>query len=93
MGASKVETTLPRLLLIPLVLFKKIQAEGHPLMPHEVRKLVMAHLKHVNNNVVIAAWSLIAKWCLMAVQRDASGDSWVAFSVKAITDGEDDGLS
>jgi hypothetical protein len=62
-------------------------------MPHEVLKLVMAHLKHANKDVVVAAWSLIAKWCLMAAQRGASGDSWIAFSVKAITEGEDKDLS
>jgi hypothetical protein len=62
-------------------------------MPHEVLKLVMVHLENVNNNVVVAAWSLIAKWCLVVAQRDPSGDSWVAFSVKAITEGEDKDLS
>ncbi len=77
-GATKEEMTVPRLC---------------PLMPHEVLKLVMAHLESVNEDVVVAAWSLIAKWCLMAAQRDASGDSWVAFSVEAITEGEDKDLS
>ena len=62
-------------------------------MPHEVLKLVMAHLKSMNNDVVVAALSLIAQWFLMAVQWDASGDSWVAFSVEAITEGEDKDLS
>jgi hypothetical protein len=62
-------------------------------MPHEVPKLVMAHLKSMNNDVVVAALSLIAQWFLMAVQWDASGDSWVAFSVEAITEGEDKDLS
>jgi hypothetical protein len=62
-------------------------------MTHKVLKLVMLHLKSMSNNVVVAAWSLIAKWCLMAAQWDASGDSWVAFSVKAITAREDEDLS
>jgi hypothetical protein len=44
-------------------------------VPSKVLKLAMAHLEHVNNNVVVAAWSLITKWCLMAVQLDASGDN------------------
>jgi hypothetical protein len=92
-GAAKEETTVPQLLSIPLVLFKKIRAEGHPLMLHEVLKLVMAHLEHVNGNGVVAAWSLIMKWCLMAAQQDASGDSWAACSVEAITEGEDEDLS
>ncbi len=87
-GATTEKTNVPRLLLIPLVLFEKIRAEGRPLMPHEVLKLVMAHLKSMNNDVVVAAWSLIAMWCLMVTQQDTSGDSWVAFSVKAITEGE-----
>jgi hypothetical protein len=92
-GGKKEETNVPRLLLIPLVLFEKIRAEGRPLMPHEVLKLVMALLKSVINEVVVSAWSLIAQWCLTAAQRDASGDSWVAFFVKAITEGEDKDLS
>ncbi len=62
-------------------------------MLHEVLKLVMAHLESVNNDVVVTAWALIAKWCLMAAQQVVSGDSWVAFSVKAITEGEDEDLS
>ncbi len=40
-------------------------------MPHKVLKLVMAHLESLNNKVVVAAWSLIAQWCLMAAQWDA----------------------
>jgi hypothetical protein len=62
-------------------------------MPHKLLKLVMLHLKSVNNDVVVAAWSLIAKWCLMMAQWDVSGDSLVAFSVKAMTEGEDKDLS
>jgi hypothetical protein len=62
-------------------------------MPHKVLRLVMVHLGSVNNNLVVAVWSLIAKWCLMVAQWDASGDSWVAFSVEAITVGEDEDLS
>ncbi len=92
-GATKEEMAVPWILSIPLLLFKKIQAEQHPLMPHEVIRLVMVHLESMDNNVVVAAWSLIAKWCLMAAQRDASGDSWVAFSINAITEGEDKDLS
>jgi hypothetical protein len=92
-GARTEEMNVLWLLLIPLVLFEKIRAEGYPLMPHEVLKLVIAHLKNVTNDVVVAAWSLIANWCLMAVQRDSHGDSWVAFSVEAITEGVDKDLS
>ncbi len=87
-GATKEEMNVPQLLSIPLVLFKKIWDEGRPLMPHKVLRLMMAHLESVNNNVVVAALSLNAKWCLMAAQWDASGDSWVAFSVKAIQRGK-----
>jgi hypothetical protein len=54
-GATKEETNVPWLLLIPLVLFKKIWAEGCPLIPHKVLKLVMAHLESVNNKVMVAA--------------------------------------
>ncbi len=64
----KEETIVSWLLSIPLVLFKKIRAEECLLMPHKVLKLVMVHLKHVNNNVVVAAWSLITKWCPMVAQ-------------------------
>jgi hypothetical protein len=70
-GATKEETNVSWLLSIPLVLFEKIRAEGRPLMPHKVLKLVMAHLESLNNKVVVAAWSLIAQWCLMAAQWDA----------------------
>jgi hypothetical protein len=92
-GATKKETNVPRLLSTPLVLFKQIWAEGCPLMPHEVLKLLMAHLESMNNNVVVVEWSLIAKCCLMVVRRDASGKSWVAFSVEGITEGEDKDLN
>jgi hypothetical protein len=44
-------------------------------MPHKVLKLVMAHLKQVNDDVVLAAWVLVAQWCLMMAQWGASGDS------------------
>ena len=54
-GGKKEETNVPRLLLIPLVLFEKIRAEGRPLMPHEVLKLMMVHLEQVNDDVVLAA--------------------------------------
>ncbi len=91
-GATKEETNVPWLLSIPLVLFVKIRAEGCPLMPHKVLKLVMEHLESMNDKVVVAACSLIAQWCLMAAQRDASGDSWVAFSVKAIAERKDKDL-
>ncbi len=74
-GATKEVTTAPRLLLIPLLPFENNWAEGHPLMPHEVFRLVMAHLESMKDNVVVAAWSLIANWCLMAARRVASGDS------------------
>ncbi len=84
---------MPWLLLIPMILFKSTRAEVCPLMPHEVLKLVMAHLESMNNNVMVDAWSLIAKWCLMMAQREDSGDNWVAFSVKVITEGEDKDLS
>jgi hypothetical protein len=91
--ATKEETFVPRVLAIPLVLFDKIRGGGRPLMPHEVLGLVILHLESMTNEEITKAWPLIAKWCLMAVQQNSLGNSWVAFAVKTITEGEDDYLN
>ena len=70
---ERVETNVPRLLHILLVLFEAIRKKGGPLMPHEILTIV---LKLVENSVpdqsqaVAEAWQLIVMWCVMAVQVD-----------------------
>ena len=94
---ERVETNVPRLLHIPLVLFEAIREKGGPLMPHEVLTIV---LKLVENSTpdqgqaVAEAWQLIVMWwCVMTAQADQQGDSWVAFAVDADTDNNDDYLA
>jgi hypothetical protein len=60
-GAEQVETTAPRLLHIPLVLFNLIRDKGCPLMPHEVLMIVMEHLDSAKEDAVIDAWQLVPK--------------------------------
>ncbi len=86
-GTERVETTAPRLLYIPLVLFNLIREKGQPLMPHEVLTIVMAYIDSAKDNAVIDAWQLVAKWCLLASQMDGQGESWLAFAVNAVTEG------
>ncbi len=38
-----VDTTVPRFVHIPLVLFEQIHNEGRPLMPHEVFAFIPQH--------------------------------------------------
>ncbi len=79
-----------RLLHIPLVLFKFIQRELRPLMPHEVLAIMMKHLEKTRaTDKQGKALDLVAKWCVMAAQTDAQGDSLVSFTVKAVTEGDD----
>jgi hypothetical protein len=85
------EGHVPRLLHIPVLLHELIRNEGRSLMPHEVLRLVLMYLEanqgeQTNQN----SWELIAKWCVVAAQPDAQGDSLVAFSVEAITEGDDE---
>ncbi len=44
-GCTMGEGNVPRLLHIPLLLFKLIRNEGRPLMPHEILKLVLSHVE------------------------------------------------
>ncbi len=76
---------------IPLVLFKLIKKEGCLLILHKILAIITKHLKDSEANMDQGkAWELIAKWCVMAAaQRDAQGDSLVAFKVETITEGDD----
>jgi hypothetical protein len=80
------------LLHIPLVLFELMRKEGCPLMPHEVLALVLKHIKNLpteQEEATANAWQLVVRWCIMAAQKDQQGDSFVLFSVEAITEGGD----
>jgi hypothetical protein len=89
---QKGEGNVPHLLHIPLVLFELIRNKRRPLMPHEVLTLVLEYLKNGPEEPAQATenpWQLIVMWCVMAAQHDSQGDSLVAFSVKAIMEGDD----
>jgi hypothetical protein len=57
-------------------------------MLHEVLAIVMDYLDSNKDDVVIDPWQLVAKWCLLASQMDSQGDSWLAFAIDAVTDGD-----
>jgi hypothetical protein len=80
----------PLLLAIPLVLFKAIQEEGKPLMPHKIRGLVMALICEAANVAqASAAWDLILSWCILAAQQDMNGNSLLGLPVDAVMEGDD----
>jgi hypothetical protein len=86
------EGHVPCLLHIPMILFELICNEGHPLMPHEILKLVLVHIESCQgdqNQQPSTSWGLIVKWCVVALQHDAQGESLVAFSVEAIMEGDE----
>jgi hypothetical protein len=87
---DRVETTVPRLLHIPLVLFEAIREKGGPLMPHDilviVLKLIENNYRNQDQATSAEAWKLVIMWCVMAAQADKNGDSIVAFAVKAVTE-------
>jgi hypothetical protein len=86
------EGHVPCLLHIPMILFELIRNEGRPLMPHEILRLVLVHIESCQGNQnqqASTSWELIVKWCVVASQHDAQGESLVAFSVEAITEGDD----
>jgi hypothetical protein len=83
---------VPHLLHIPMTLFKFIRNEGRPLMPHEILRLVLDLIKSSPGDQTQQArstWELIMRWCIVAAQHDAQGDSLVAISVEGITEGDD----
>ncbi len=92
MGTDETETTVPRLLHIPLVLFDKIRRAGRPLMPHKVLSMILEHVEPLADTAaegVGQAWQLAIQWCVVAAQGDNQGDSHVAYSVDAITETDD----
>ncbi len=81
----------PRLLAAPLVLFRAIREERRPLMPHEVRGLVLTIIKDADDsNKACDDWQLVLSWCLLAAQQDANGNSYLGVPVDAVTEGDDD---
>ena len=81
----------PRLLAAPLVLFWAIQEERRPLIPHEVRGLVLTIINDADNlNKASNDWQLVLSWCLLAAQQNANGNSYLGVPVDAITEGDDD---
>jgi hypothetical protein len=62
----------------------------HPLMLHEVLAMLMKHLEETGaTDEQGKAWDLVVKWCILAAQKDAQGDSLMLFTVKAFTEGDD----
>ncbi len=61
-------------------------------MPHEILKLVLSYVEKTlgpQTQQMQSSWELIVRWCIVASQRDAQGESLVAFLVEAITEGDD----
>ncbi len=61
-------------------------------MPHEVLALILKHVDNVptdREEATANAWQLVVRLCVMAAQKDQQGDSFVLFSVEAITDRDD----
>jgi hypothetical protein len=88
---NRVETTVPHLLHIPLVLFETIRKKGGPLMPHDILAILV--LKLIENNyqdqdqaTAAESWKLVVMWCVMAAQADQHSDSIVAFAVETVTE-------
>jgi hypothetical protein len=78
-----------RLLVAPLVLFRAIQEERRPLIPHEVRGLVLTIINDADNlNKASNDWQLDLSWCLLAAQQDANGNSYLGVPVDAVTEGD-----
>ena len=81
----------PRLLAAPLVLFRAIREERRPLMPHEVRGLVMSIVEDADNSdTACDEWQLVLSCCLLAAKQDANGNSYLGVPVDAVTEGDDD---
>jgi hypothetical protein len=77
----------PLLLTVPLVLFKAIQEEGKPLMPHKIRGLVIALIGEAADVLQAStAWDLILSWCILAAQQDMNGNSLLGLPVDAVTE-------
>ena len=77
----------PRLLAVPLVLFRAIREERKPLMPHEVRGLVQTIIADADDsNKASDDWQLVLSWCLLAAQQDANGNSYLGVPMDAVTE-------
>ncbi len=61
-------------------------------MPHEVLAIVLAYLDLTKDNAVIEAQQLVTKWCMLMSQMHSQGDSWLAFAVNMVTEGDDEYL-
>jgi hypothetical protein len=61
-------------------------------MPYEILRMVVHHLGEVNTQAYTDAWATVATWCILASQGNTAGESLMSFSIKAITEVEDDYL-
>ena len=65
---DRVETTIPCLLHIPLVLFEAIREKGGPLMPHEILAIMLKLVENSSRDqdqdqaAVAEAWKLVVIW-------------------------------
>ncbi len=59
-------------------------------MPHKILRIVVKHLKDVNNEEYTEAWGMVEAWCYLALQPDKDGNNLLAFSIQAITEVNDD---
>ncbi len=79
------------LLAVPLVLFKAIQDERKPLMPHKIWGLAIKIInKAADRALVTTNWALILTWCILAAQQDTNGNSLLGLPVDAVMEGDDD---
>jgi hypothetical protein len=75
-----------------LWLLNRIKQQGRALMPYEILEIVTDHIGEVNTTAYADAWATTLAWCLLAGQASTTGDSFVSFSIEAITEVEDEDL-
>ncbi len=61
-------------------------------MPHDILRIVTTHVGEVNTPEYADSWATVATWCLLAGQASTTGESFMSFSIEAITEVEDDYL-
>ena len=61
-------------------------------MPHDILRIVTTHVGEVNTPEYADSWATVAAWCLLAGQASTTGESFMSFTIEAITEVEDDYL-
>ena len=61
-------------------------------MPHDILRIVTTHVGEVNTPEYADLWATVAAWCLLAGQASTTGESFISFTIEAITEVEDDYL-